>query len=528
MQTLRPDFAGCPVIIGGGLAGLMTALRLAPRPVILLAKVPLGRRSGLGLGPGRHRRRRGRGRPAGPARRRHLAAGDGLSDPAVAGRIAAAAPAAIIELERHGVRVRPRSGRPPGAWAWRRRTPAAASSMSRATARARAIMRALVAAVQATPSITVIEGLEARRLLVDDRGIAGVLAAGPSDACLLPSRRRRAGDRRARRALSPTPPTRWAPSARAWRWPRGPARRWPTWSSCSSTPPRSMSGSIPCRWSARPCAARARCWSTRPARASWQAQGRGELEPRDVVSRAVAAHIAAGHRVFLDARPALGADFASTFPRHHRALPGRRHRSRAPADPGAPGGALPHGRRRRGRRGPQHRRGPVGLRRGRGNRPARRQPAGQQLAARGGGHGGRGGRQHRRHRSRRRCRQHGRSLCRRRRTSTALRGPISETLGVVRDRAGLERAVGHLQPLAFKGGGAADPALVALMIATAALAREESRGGALARRLPAELARLGAPAGPARPRHVTWNNAPGSSAGPCRLPTVPQPLVAGA
>lgn len=34
-----------------------------------------------------------------------------------------------------------------------------------------------------------------------------------------------------------------------------------------------------------------------------------------------------------------------------------------------------------------------------------------------------------------------------------------------------------LQPLAFKGGAAADPALVGLMIATAALAREESRGG---------------------------------------------------
>ena len=43
-------------------------------------------------------------------------------------------------------------------------------------------------------------------------------------------------------------------------------------------------------------------------------KGRGELEPRDVVSRAVAAHIAAGHRVFLDARPALGADFAAHFP----------------------------------------------------------------------------------------------------------------------------------------------------------------------------------------------------------------------
>src|SRR5260221_636178 len=52
-----------------------------------------------------------------------------------------------------------------------------------------AIMRALVAAVRHTPSITIIEGLEARRLLVADGGIAGVLAAGAQGACLLASRR---------------------------------------------------------------------------------------------------------------------------------------------------------------------------------------------------------------------------------------------------------------------------------------------------------------------------------------------------
>ncbi|MFL6792850.1 MAG: FAD-dependent oxidoreductase, partial [Bradyrhizobium sp.] len=34
--------AGCPVIIGGGAAGLMAALQLAPQPVVLLSKAPLG------------------------------------------------------------------------------------------------------------------------------------------------------------------------------------------------------------------------------------------------------------------------------------------------------------------------------------------------------------------------------------------------------------------------------------------------------------------------------------------------------
>ncbi|MDE1569449.1 L-aspartate oxidase [Aquabacter sediminis] len=39
-----------------------------------------------------------------------------------------------------------------------------------------------------------------------------------------------------------------------------------------------------------------------------------ELAPRDVVARAIHARILAGHRVFLDARPALGAHFARHFP----------------------------------------------------------------------------------------------------------------------------------------------------------------------------------------------------------------------
>ena len=35
------DIGRAPVIVGGGIAGLMTALRLAPMPVVVLAKAPL-------------------------------------------------------------------------------------------------------------------------------------------------------------------------------------------------------------------------------------------------------------------------------------------------------------------------------------------------------------------------------------------------------------------------------------------------------------------------------------------------------
>ncbi len=39
-----------------------------------------------------------------------------------------------------------------------------------------------------------------------------------------------------------------------------------------------------------------------------------ELAPRDVVARAIHQHIAAGHKVYLDTRQAIGADFAAHFP----------------------------------------------------------------------------------------------------------------------------------------------------------------------------------------------------------------------
>ena len=99
------DLAGRPVIIGGGIAGLMTALHLAPEPV----------RSSVAdrrLAP--MHRARGRKAALPPASGDDddpalhladtLAAGDGLCDEGVATRILHAAPAAIEELVRFGVR----------------------------------------------------------------------------------------------------------------------------------------------------------------------------------------------------------------------------------------------------------------------------------------------------------------------------------------------------------------------------------------------------------------------------------------
>src|SRR6267154_1327609 len=312
METIRAELAGAPVIIGGGLAGLMTALRLAPQPVILLAKTPLAEGAASAWAQGGVAAAVGDGDDPALHAADTLAAGDGLSDPAVAARVAAAAPAAIAELQRYGVMFdRDAQGRFAlglEAAHGRRRIVHVAGDGTGA-----AIMRALVAAVAATPSITVVEGLEARRLLVDDRGIAGVLAAGPFDACLLPTRRvvlatgglgglfahttnplgaigqGLALAARAGAALTDMEFVQFHPTALAVGLDPMPliseAVRGEGAVLIDETGERFMAG-----------------------------KGRAELEPRDVVSRAVAAHIAAGHRTFLDARKALGADFARHFP----------------------------------------------------------------------------------------------------------------------------------------------------------------------------------------------------------------------
>jgi L-aspartate oxidase len=60
---------------------------------------------------------------------------------------------------------------------------------------------------------------------------------------------------------------------------------------------------------------------------------------------------------------------------------------------------------------------------------------------------------------------------------SSVRPILSQSLGVLRDRHGIERAIRSLYSIATGRGAASDPALVGLMIAVAAWRREESRGG---------------------------------------------------
>jgi len=474
METVRSDLAGLPVIVGGGLAGLMTALSLAPRRVILFAKTPLNEGAASAWAQGGIAAALGDDDRPSLHAADTLAAGDGLSDPAVAARIAAAAPDAIAALERLGVAfdrdVRGDLALGLEAAHGRRRIVHAAGDGTGA-----AIMRALVAAVRTTPSITVVEGLEARRLVVDDHGIAGVLAAGPDRACLLPSRHvvLATGGLGGLFAHTTNPlgaiGQGIALAARA-----GAAvvdmefvQFHPTALDVGLDPMPLVSEAV---------RGEGAILIDETGRRFMEGQGRAELEPRDVVSRAVAAHIAAGHRVFLDARAALGATFAAHFPRitaRCRAAGLDPATGPIPVRPAAHyhmGGIAVDDAGRSTLKGlwacgEVAATGLHGANRLASNSlleavvsagfvaesiagsQAAPLPASRPVALPPAPDAG------------------------------AVRALVSETLGVVRDRAGLQAAVAHLESLAFEGGAAAEPALVALLIATAALAREESRGG---------------------------------------------------
>ena len=144
---------GRVVVVGGGIAGLATALRLAPRPVVVVSKGPLGAEGSTNWAQGGLAAAVGDGDDAEQHAIDTLAAGDGLCDEEVVRRFARAAPAAIEQLAAWGARFdRDAEGRlelGQEAAHRRRRVVHAEGDGS-----GREVMRALTAAVRRTLSIT--------------------------------------------------------------------------------------------------------------------------------------------------------------------------------------------------------------------------------------------------------------------------------------------------------------------------------------------------------------------------------------
>jgi len=304
--------AGRPVIVGGGLAGLMTALCLAPEPVVLLSKARLGAEASSAWAQGGLAACIGHDDDPTLHLEDTLAAGDGLCDATMAERIVRAAPAAIEALARLGVRFdRAADG-------------ALALGLEAAHRRHRIVhaggdgtgkelMRALTAAVLATSTIAVIEGVEVRRLLVEDGAIAGVLAAGPSGSLILGTRRVvLAAGGIGGLFLDSTNPLGCFGQGLALAARAGAEladlefiQFHPTALDTPARPMPLISEAVRGEGAVLVDEAGHRFLAGTPG---------AELAPRDVVARGIWRHLAAGHRVFLDARKTPGADFARRFP----------------------------------------------------------------------------------------------------------------------------------------------------------------------------------------------------------------------
>lgn len=306
------DLGGRPVIVGGGVAGLMTALYLAPEPAVLLTKTALGGDSSTVLAQGGLAASLGADDCPDLHLADTLAAGDGLCDEAAARHIVEAAPRAIDGLERLGVRFdRGPDGAPrlglEAAHSRRRIVHAAGDATGRELA------RALAEAVRRTPSITVLEGIEARRLIMEDGAIAGVLAASDSSLFALASHRvvLATGGIGGLFHDTTNPLGSWgqglALAARA-----GAeladlefVQFHPTALDGPHRPMALVSEAVRGEGAVLVDERGQRFLAGTPGR---------ELAPRDVVARAVWHQLLAGHRVFLDARQCLGSRFAQRFP----------------------------------------------------------------------------------------------------------------------------------------------------------------------------------------------------------------------
>ena len=461
------ELNGRPVIIGGGLAGLLIALHMAPEPVIVLSKCRLGEAASSAWAQGGIAAAIGADDSPALHLADTLAAGNRLCDPEVARGIVEAAPDAIEDLVRRGARFDRALGRE--AAHSRRRIVHAGGD-----ATGREIMRALAIAVRAAPSVAVLEGMEARRLLLADGALSGVLAVGGGEAVVLPTARAviATGGVGGLFLHTTNPPGSFGQglmlAARA-----GAALA--DLEFVQFHPTALATGAYPLDLVSEAVRGEGAVLIDERGERFMAATPGAELAPRDVVARAIWRHLAAGHAVFLDARQALGGRFAQRFPSIASRCaaagidPAKQPIPVRPAAHYHMGGIAvdPAGRSTvpgLWACGEAASTGLHGANRLASNSLLEAAVCARWVAESIAGAAG---------------------VAMRRPAAVALpqaadpatvRPVLSRAAGVLRNGEGLAEAAATLLPVALAGGPAADPAALALMIAVAALHRDESRG----------------------------------------------------
>jgi L-aspartate oxidase len=179
------DSNGDVVIVGGGLAGLFCALKLAPRPVTVISAAPLGEGASTAWAQGGIAAAMAEGDSAEAHAADTIAAGAGLVDETVALGLAREASGRIHDLLRYGV---PFDRDLEGRLAMSQEAAHSARRIVhvRGDMAGNAIIAALIQAVRATPSIRVIEGYVAEALITEGDTVIGLQFRPSGDVAAKP------------------------------------------------------------------------------------------------------------------------------------------------------------------------------------------------------------------------------------------------------------------------------------------------------------------------------------------------------
>ena len=474
-MTLHQD--GPPVIVGAGVAGLSAALALAEHgPVTVISAADLGQQAASAWAQG------GVAAAVGvdDCPRLHaddtLAAGDGLCAPDATARITASGPAAIDRLVALGARFD--------------RTVEGALKLGLEAAHnrrrivhaqgdgtGREVLRTLIDAARRAPAITLLEGLDARRLLLDDQdAAAGVLAVDRGGRAVT---LRSTAVVLATGGLGGLYAHTTNPAGALGRGLAMAARAGAVLADMEFVQfhPTALDVGLDPMPLVSEAVRGEGAWLVNDRGDRFMADhARAELEPRDVVARAVWAELTAGRKVFLDASAALGARFASAFPSIHAAClaagidPTVQPIPIRPAAHYHMGGVAVDARGRSSVEGLWV----CGEAASTGLHGANRLASNSLLEA---AVCGEAAAQDIAGLSRRKLRPVRPSVAPAQAEAGVVRRVLDTHAGVLRQAAGLREAAAILRTLAMSEGPSSDAALVGLFIAHAALAREESRGG---------------------------------------------------
>lgn len=305
------------IIVGGGLAGLFCALKLAPRPVTVISAAPLGEGASSAWAQGGIAAAVGEGDTPEAHAADTVAVGGGIVDDDVALGLAREAPARIHDLLQYGV---PFDRDLEGKLAVGREAAHSARRIVHVQGdmAGKAIIAALVAAVRNTPSIRVIEGYSAEALLTEGDAVMGLQLRKADDATaaplVIPSRAivLATGGIGHLYAVTTNPVEAsgigLAIAARA-----GAVIADPEFVQFHPTALKVGRDPAPLATEALRGEG-AILINGRGERFMLARDPLAELAPRDIVARGVFAEVASGRGAFLDATKALGTTFAAKFP----------------------------------------------------------------------------------------------------------------------------------------------------------------------------------------------------------------------